>query len=188
MSSTALCDGPQQPKWPRRKTIHPTAQAGWYACARYRENRRYGTSSIKQDEEGGTRSLLALPFKLHVKLRSSASHSSVLPMVVQPVWQRPSGERAGHITPTSSSARSAAHYLGASCCQHVLKPCSACQKKTGLIYLTFQRIREKKNRLKKERLNLGTLFLGELVMDLTLSLSVSPPGLSIHNFPMSMLL
>lgn len=76
----------------QEKKYHPTAQAGWYACARYRENRRYGTSSIKQDEEGGTRSLLALPFKLHVKLCSSTSHSSVLSVVVQPVWQRPSGE------------------------------------------------------------------------------------------------
>lgn len=127
------------PNGPREKlfTLQPR-RAGT------RENRRYGTSSIKQDEEGGTRSLLALPFKLHVKLCSSTSHSSVLPVVVQPVWQRPSGEGL-------ATSRQLQAVLGQQIIIWVPVVVSTCsspvlpaKKKPGLIYLTFQRIREKK--------------------------------------------
>lgn len=177
MSSTALCDGPQQPKWPRRKTIHPTAQAGWYTCARYRENRRYGTSSIKQDEEGGTRSLLALPFKLHVKLCSSTSHSSVLSVVVQPVWQRPSGEGLA----TSRQLRAALGQRLIIWVPVVVSTCSSpvlpAKKKTGLIYLTFQRIREKKKSFKKGKIEFGNFIprrVGNGSRALTLRLSPRP--------------
>jgi len=142
-----------------------------YMCASYCENCLHGTSSIKQDQKGGMCSLLTLPFKLHVKLCSTTSHRSV---VVQPRLQRPIRKWPAHGA-ASNSTWSAFHYLGASFCQHMIKPCSACQK-TGVIYLTFQQIRKKKKRhFKKERFNLGTLFPGELVMDLLLSLSSLSP-------------
>lgn len=140
-------------------------------CASYCENCLHGTSSIKQDQKGGMCSLLTLPFKLHVKLCSTTSHRSV---VVQPRLQRPIRKWPAHGA-ASNSTWSAFHYLGASFCQHMIKPCSACQK-TGVIYLTFQQIRgKKKKHFKKERFNLGTLFPGELVMDLLLSLSSLSP-------------
>lgn len=75
---------------------------------------------------------------------------------VQPSPQRPLQKPAGRAVPASSSAWSPFRYLGASCCQHMLKLCSACQK-TGLIYLAFQQIRERKKKksFKKGKIEFG---------------------------------
>lgn len=107
---------------------------------------------------------------------SNSPSNCAAPQVRAPRLLNPSRKdlsRKWPAVPASSSAWSAFHYLGASCCQHMLKLCSACQK-TGLIYLAFQQIREKKNHLKKERLTLGTLFLGECIMDISLFPSSRP--------------
>lgn len=140
LSSTAVDGGTQQLQWRRRKSTWPITHV-WrrliclWCCASCWP----GISPIKQEWEGWTRSLLTLPFQFQVKLCSTTSQSS---MAIWLLPQRPLEKTASHAMPASSSAWSAFHYLGASCCQHMLKLCSACQK-TGLIYLTFQQIREK---------------------------------------------
>lgn len=69
--------------------------------------------------------------------------------------------RAGHITPTSSSTRSAAHYLGASCCQHVLKPCSACQKKNWANLFNVSKDQGEKKIVKKRKDWIWELYSSE---------------------------
>lgn len=86
-SSTAVDDGTQQLQWRMRKSICHLTRI-WRRLVRVWccENCWSGISPIKQDWEGWTRSLLALPFKLHVKLCSAMSQSST---AIQPLPQRP---------------------------------------------------------------------------------------------------
>lgn len=70
------------------------------------------------------------------------------------VPQRPLQKTASCAAPASNSAWSEFPYPGASCCQHTLRLCSACQK-TGLIYLAFQQIREKKKSFREGKIEFG---------------------------------
>lgn len=84
--------------------------------------------------------------------------------------------RAGCTTPASSSARSAAHYLGASCCQHVLKPCSACQKNWANLF-NVSKDQGKKKSFKKGKIEFGNFIpwrVGNGSSALTLRLSPRP--------------
>lgn len=77
-------------------------------------------------------------------------------VAVQPSPQRPLQKPASRAVPASSSAWSAFHYLGASCCQHMLKLCSACQKNwANLFSISTDQGEKKKKSFKKGKIEFG---------------------------------
>lgn len=125
VSPTVLRDGPQQPKWPRRKSLCP------YGLVRVRSLswKLPVWHIIHHARSEGGNTFSPLPSLLTPRQITQLYKSQLCSLrgcsacTAKTLWRR-----AGCTTPASSSAWSAAHYLGASCCQHVLKPCSACQK------------------------------------------------------------
>lgn len=117
----------------------------------------------------GERYLFTLPYKLHLKVGSTTSQSSTA------VRTAKTSPENGQLCRASLQQRLVSVSLSG--CQLLSAHAQAlfCLPKNWANLFSISTDQgKKKNHLEKERLNLGTLFLGEFVMDLSPSPSSRP--------------